>query len=63
MPLEIASIGLIAKGSYAEADGRKFITGTWLFQPLKKVLTFMATAIPASEYTTITAKRREAPIL
>jgi hypothetical protein len=35
----------IAKGRRHRAEGKRFITGTWLFQPLKKVLTFMATAI------------------
>jgi hypothetical protein len=34
-----------ARTQKPEARTQKDITGTWLFEPLKKVLTFMATSI------------------
>ena len=35
-------------GRGQRAEGRRFMAGTWSFQPLKKVLNFMATAIKKS---------------
>ncbi|HEY9605129.1 MAG TPA: hypothetical protein V6C85_26225 [Allocoleopsis sp.] len=37
----------MAKGRRKRAEGRRFITATWSFGPLKQVLTFMVTAITA----------------
>jgi hypothetical protein len=40
-------VSFIAKGRRQKAF--MFITGTWSFEPLKKVLTFMAAAISAKK--------------